>query len=65
MVRCPNCGKEVGRPVKSWNYGHFTVKSYLCECGTAFREYDSGGKTRFVLRDSKDKRWVKVEDGGP
>ncbi len=39
MARCPECGKEVEKPIKEWNLGSRTrVKQYEC-CGKKFREY--------------------------
>lgn len=46
MVECPKCGKEQGKPEKSWQYGPKTRKGpqlsvdlYHCSCGKKFRKY--------------------------
>ena len=40
-MKCPNCGREVSRPVKEWDLSpKVHVKMYEC-CGKKFREYVS------------------------
>jgi transposase-like protein len=61
MVNCPNCKKEMTKPVKKWKYGHFVVEAYLCEkCGTHFNEYTKSGKHSFTLKLDKEKGYKKV-----
>lgn len=60
MTKCPSCQKLVLKPNKSWTYGIFRVNTYLCDCGTKFREYTKNGKLLFTLRLQKGK-WKKVE----
>jgi len=39
LVKCPNCGKEVTKPIKEWDLSpKVHVKLYNC-CGKKFREY--------------------------
>jgi hypothetical protein len=38
-VKCPECGKEVRKPIKEWDLSSKVhVKMYDC-CGKKFREY--------------------------
>jgi transposase-like protein len=61
MVKCPNCKKEMTKPVKKWRYGHFITKAYLCEkCGTHFNEYTKDGNHSFTLRLDIGKGYRKV-----
>jgi hypothetical protein len=60
MAKCPDCKKEVSKPMKSWSYGIFKVEAYSCECGTVFREYTKDGKHVFTLKHKKGKRFAKA-----
>jgi len=55
MTKCPDCKKEMAKPVKTWKYGQFTVQAYLCSCGTKFRDYSQKGKHSFTLKLQKGK----------
>lgn len=60
MTKCPNCGNEISKPNKTWNYGKFTVNAHLCnKCKTQFRDYSKDGKFGFTLQ-LKDGRYKKV-----
>jgi hypothetical protein len=58
MAKCPKCKTENPNPNKTWKYGFFTVKAYICEhCQTRFREYfDKNGKHSFTLKLQRGKR---------
>jgi DNA-directed RNA polymerase subunit RPC12/RpoP len=59
MVICPNCKKENPTPNKTWQWGQFTVKAYVCgNCGTSFRDYSKLGKHAFTLQHKKG-RYLK------
>jgi len=61
MVNCPDCGKEVTKPAKTWKYGRFMAHAYLCgNCGTQFREYTRNGKHSFTLKLQKGRGYVKA-----
>ncbi len=62
MVSCPDCKEIVTtKPVKSWRYGHYQVKSFNCKiCGLQFREYSQNGKTVFILKQKKGRGFVKA-----
>ena len=63
MTNCPNCKKELAEPQKTWKFGQFTVKAYLCSnCGTDFREYHKAGKHTFTLKRAKRAggRYIKI-----
>ena len=60
MVKCPNCEKGAKAPEKTWAYGPFEVKAYLCACGMKFREYAKDGKHSFTLKRVKGKGYVKA-----
>jgi hypothetical protein len=60
MVRCPNCGKNLNNPQKTWTYGVFKVDFYSCNCDTEFREYTRDGKHSFMLKLEKGKGYVKA-----
>jgi DNA-directed RNA polymerase subunit RPC12/RpoP len=58
MAACPNCKKENAKPNKTWQWGQFTVKGYLCgNCGTSFRDYSKLGKHAFTLQHRKGRYW--------
>jgi hypothetical protein len=39
MAKCPNCGKDVPEPEKSFTNRHFHVEAYICkECHHHFHE---------------------------
>ena len=62
MAKCPDCGKIVEKPDKTWKYGNFSVNAYTCKnCNIRFREYfDKNGKHSFTLKFQKGKGYVKV-----
>jgi transposase-like protein len=61
MVKCPNCGAEVGTSSKEWKYGIFHAKRYDCpNCKIWFREYYYKDKLSFVLMPVKGKGIRKV-----
>jgi len=60
-AKCPNCKKETNKPEKTWKYGGFDVKAFICNnCGTKFREYTNNGKFVFNLKLEKGKGYIKA-----
>jgi len=40
MAKCPNCGTEISKVKKEWNYSVFHVRMYLCgKCGKTVKIY--------------------------
>lgn len=60
MSNCPVCGKSIQKESKSWKYGKFDVKEYICGCGVTFRDYYIGDKFKFTLRKEEGKGFIKA-----
>jgi len=61
MAKCPICKRDVDKPEKTWKYGVFDVKAYMCpNCQTRFREYFARDKLSFMLKLEKGKGFTKV-----
>ncbi|HLI46433.1 MAG TPA: hypothetical protein VKU94_04500 [Geobacterales bacterium] len=59
MVRCWNCGKDLSKVNRTWKYGIFDVKEYICSCNAVTREYLKNGKPSFYLGNIKGKGGFK------
>jgi len=61
MAKCPNCKAESPNPAKTWKYGIFTVKAYICKnADTVQRILDRKGKHSFTLKLMKVKGYIKA-----
>lgn len=60
MAKCPNCGREMVKPEKSWKFSQFDVQAFTCSnCGTRFREYSKDGVYSFTLKLRKGSKQGK------
>lgn len=61
MVKCWNCSKDLTQVNRTWKYGNFDVKEFVCSCKAVTREYSKEGKVSFYLGALKGKaRFHKV-----
>ncbi len=58
-LKCWSCKKELNEVNRTWKYGIFDVKEFLCSCGAVTREYSREGKAVFYLGNIKGKTRMK------
>jgi len=54
MTKCPNCGSEATKSMKSWNYRKLVVKFFSCsKCQKNFKAYYKDGILTYTIPKGK------------